>query len=250
VLATWRAGCTHRRKVCHGSSQPVPLAQSHAHQVRREAAASQFAPAAHGCRHPQAAAGLRLSIRSVSGPSTQQCIKSACARQDALDELLDGHGDLVRGTAEALQALPRDLDQVCRSLACPYSFFCMQQVWHARGMRACALMACAHAHSLTQTVQAVQRDPGKTENTRRVEALVQAALLLREALAALPALATALAPAQSELLKAVRLLRVQPVVATTCNSSRCSGDIIGLSGEQRRCGQTLATPALQSCRRA
>ncbi len=86
-------------------------------------------------------------------------------------------------------------------------------------------MACAHAHSLMQTVQAVQHDPGKTENTRRVEALVQAALLLREALAALPALATALAPAQSELLKAVRSPRVQTAVTTTCSSSRCSGDV-------------------------
>ena len=76
-----------------------------------------------------------------------------------------------------------------------------------------------------QTVQAVQRDPGKTENTRRIEALVQAALLLREALAALPALATALAPAQSELLKAVRLLHMQPA-SSACYSSRCSGDII------------------------
>ncbi len=101
-----------------------------------------------------------------------------------------------------------------------------------------------------QTVQAVQRDPGKSENTRRVEALVQAALLLREALVALPALATALAPAQSELLKAVRTLHMQPAVASTCTSSRCSSDIWSLCGEQCRCGQTAATPALQSCWRA
>ena len=52
-------------------------------------------------------------------------------------------------------------------------------------------------------MQAIQRLAAGAENSRRIAALVQAALLLREALAALPALAGALAPAQSELLKAV-----------------------------------------------
>lgn len=49
----------------------------------------------------------------------------------------------------------------------------------------------------------MQHSAAGAENSRRIAALVQAALLLREALAALPALAGALAPAQSELLKAV-----------------------------------------------
>lgn len=65
-------------------------------------------------------------------------------------------------------------------------------------------------------MQALQPDPGQAENTRRIAALVQAALLLREALAALPALVAALAPAQSELLKAVRLLLHTPALAATC----------------------------------
>lgn len=52
-------------------------------------------------------------------------------------------------------------------------------------------------------MQAMQHSAAGAESTRRIAALVQAALLLREALAALPALAGALAPAQSELLKAV-----------------------------------------------
>ena len=51
--------------------------------------------------------------------------------------------------------------------------------------------------------QAMQLLAARTENSRRIAALVQAALLLREAIAALPALVGALAPAQSELLKAV-----------------------------------------------
>ena len=59
-------------------------------------------------------------------------------------------------------------------------------------------------HSLNiGCVQAMQHSAAGAENSRRIAALVQAALLLREALAALPALAGALAPAQSELLKAV-----------------------------------------------
>ena len=65
-------------------------------------------------------------------------------------------------------------------------------------------------------VQALQPDPGQAENTRRIGALVQAAMLLREALAALPVLVAALAPAQSELLKAVRLLLRTPALAATC----------------------------------
>lgn len=64
-------------------------------------------------------------------------------------------------------------------------------------MYACSQLLSVHLE------QAMQHSAAGAENSRRIAALVQAALLLREALAALPALAGALAPAQSELLKAV-----------------------------------------------
>ena len=85
-------------------------------------------------------------------------------------------------------------------------------VWYAHGRDneqslprplACEVHACSQLPTV-HLVQAMQHSAAGAESTRRIAALVQAALLLREALAALPALAGALAPAQSELLKAVR----------------------------------------------
>lgn len=40
--------------------------------------------------------------------------------QDSLEELLNNHADLVKSVAQALAALPRDLDRVCSSLVCAW----------------------------------------------------------------------------------------------------------------------------------
>ena len=73
------------------------------------------------------------------------------------------------------------------------------------------------------TLQAMQNSAAGAENSRRIASLVQAALLLREALAALPALTGALAPAQSELFKAV-------CFGFPCRAAQCQGRVHAFSG--------------------
>jgi len=61
-------------------------------------------------------------------------------------------------------------------------------------------------------VQSIKSSSPEKDPTQRIAALVQSVILLKETLTALPGLARVLEPAQSELLKAVRVPPMLPVL--------------------------------------